>query len=507
MDNDILKLIKMITLLYLASRHEKNRGYVYETIRNNIKTIKVDSRALMGVGSIESIIESLRDTVEWMLCSNGAVIEQNELVNRLRINCLDNPEYMAIIEKTLLVEIPEEKIESRINSILGELKFMDKKNKCKSTIRKANGFLNFSGEYVELDPYLEDLIGELTEIKSSNSSNIMDLPGLVDIVDFGNESEIVKVLEKMTKLYDPSCMINTGLIGLNRALGGHGIIRGWLYNVGAVSFGYKTGHLLDLTLNIPRFNKPWLLDPTKKPLYIRFTFETSVAQDTKILYQKAKFFETGIKVPINKIDVHEASYYLKNYFESNGYKFVLAHFDPSDFTVYHLIRALDHYISQGYEIQVCNVDYLGKIAKNTIAPREDLKLPLTFELWRSYCHARGITQITGAQLGPEARALAKENPVGCTSKFAEGSWYADSKSLYNELDIETLSHVVKHVDGNTYWSLSRGKHRDHDETPLEHRSFYYKFEKGGIPPDFGGECKAIYKLPNAGYNSNVDYFD
>ena len=505
MDNEVLRLIKIITLLYLCGQSENKKDHIPEEIRKTLSHIKIDPRATQGVGSDENIIENLRDSAEWMLYAIDIKHSRDEILARLRINCRDNPEYMAIIEKTLMVEIIPERLDGRINSILGELRFLGKKDKVKKAIQLAHTKLNWSGEFIDMKPFLNDVISELSAINTG--MEVEELPGLVGMVDFGDVTEISKALEKGVALNSPEGILNTGLIGLNEALGGYGIIRGWMYNVGAISFGYKTGHLLDLALNIPRFNIPWLWNPVKKPMIVRISVETTIDQDTKMLFQRAWWQLNGVKIPLNKIDIDVASAFLKDFFESKGYKFVLLHFNPNIFTVFDLIKVLDSFEAKGYEIHLCDFDYATKIAKHTPAPRDDIKLSLTYDIMRSYCYPKGITMATGAQLNSDARAIAQGNPSSCTKTFASGSMYENSKSIYSELDVEILSHVYKHPNGKSYWCASRGKHRDHDYTPLSKRDFYYEFEAGGIRPDFGETSRALYKLPNLNNSDDLNLWE
>lgn len=495
MDNDVLKLIKMITLLYLCGESESKKDHICNEIRSMVTHIKVDPRAIQGIGSNENAIEGLRDTVEWMLHMFGTKFDMEELVSRLRVNCRDNPEHMEMVEKILRVEIDPSKLDARINFIVSELRFLAKKDKVRKIVQRANATLCFSNEYLDLNPFLDEIISELSEANANTS--VEELPGLIGMVDFGDTNQIKEALNKAVTTRSIDGMLNTGLTGLNDALGGLGLIRGWMYNIGAISFGYKTGSLLDLSLNVPRFNKPWLVNPLKIPLIVRISVETTIDQDTKILYQRAWWQKTGTKIRLKDIDLDEASDYLKTVFESQGYKFKLLHFNSNTFSVFDLIKVLDYFESLGYEIHMCVFDYATKIAKHTPAPREDLKLPLTYDLARCYCYPRGILFATAAQLNSDARKIAMENSSGCTRVFAKGSFYENAKSIYNELDVELLSHVHKHVDGKSYWTASVGKHRDHDDTPLSKRDFYYPFTPGGIMPDVGKDPGVIYKLPNA----------
>jgi galactitol-specific phosphotransferase system IIB component len=504
MDNEVLRLIKVITLLFLCGYKEGGSHHIKDEVKRILDKIKIDPKFTMGVGSDENIIENLRDSAEWMLYTIDTKHDVEDVIGRMRINCRDNPEYMAVIEKVLRVEVNPDKLDGRISSIINELRFITKKDNARKALQKANAKISFSGEFLEMQPFLNEVIAELSDLNTGMSQE--EIPGVETIVDFGNIADIAKALDRGITMNDEKGMLNTGYQGLNDAIGG-GLIRGWTYNIGAVSFGYKTGHLLDLTLNVPKFTKPWLFDPTKIPAIVRVSVETTTEQDVPVLYQRAHWRETGNYTPLGKIVKDEASEYIREYFDDTGYKVFLIKCNPNVFSVFNLISLLDKIIADGYEIHMCNFDYATKIAKHTPAPRDDIKLALTYDIMRAYCYPKGIALATGAQLDSQARAIAKENPSNCTKLFAEGSWYENSKSIYSELDMEILSNVCKHIDGSSYWCVSRGKRREGDFIPMNRRDFYYKFELGGIKPDVGEVSRALFRLPNSNSMSSANLFD
>lgn len=504
MDNEVLRLIKIITVLYLCNKKGSNFNHVLDEVKEILSKIKVDPRYTQGVGNDENVIENLRDSAEWLFFTVTNAHDLNEIISRLRLNCRDNSEYMDIIEKTLTNDIQDDQIDTRINSILNELRYINKKEKVKKIFSVGNAKLNFGNDYIDMGSFLTDAIGELSEVNNVMTAD--GIPGVEGTVDFGDPKAIHNALELGKNLNNVEGLLNTGYHGLNEAIGG-GLIRGWSHNFGGISGGGKTLGLIECTLNVPKYTKPYMIDKTKIPCLLRVTAETTVAQDTAAMYQRMHWRDRKEYISLGSIDVDHAEGFMKDYFDTTGYKVFLIKVDPNKFSIFNLFQLVDSYIAQGYEIHMLVFDYLPKIAKHTPAPRDDIKLSLTYDLFRGYCDPKAIAGVTAAQLNTIARDHARANPSECTRTFSEGSWYENARSIYNELDIEIMTHAFKHIDGKSYWSLSRGKRREGDFIPFNKRDCYYEFGAGGLTPDIDGPSKAIYKLPSVNKITDMDIWD
>jgi hypothetical protein len=130
-------------------------------------------------------------------------------------------------------------------------------------------------------------------------------------IDFSNKADIERALIKSKDSFTEMGAINTGLIGLNKACGGLGIRRGDLVNIAGYTHHYKSGLLLDLSLNIPKFNTPWMWDNTKKPMIFRASFENSNEQDLRILYSKMYEMKYNKRCDLNDISISKTEYRLQ----------------------------------------------------------------------------------------------------------------------------------------------------------------------------------------------------
>ena len=339
---------------------------------------------------------------------------------------------------------------------------------------------------------MNDVVSGITELQSSSNR---ETAGLVGSIDFEDETSIQEALYQGVSLVTEEGMLNTGFIGLNEALGG-GISRGYYYDIAGLTHHYKSGHLLDLTLNVPMFNVPWLWDKSKRPLILRFSFENTVDLDGTFLYQKLYAIQHKELIPVKEIDIGVAKKSLKEHFNQNGYSAQILHYDPSSFCVYDLFLILKHYIEKGYEIHFLVLDYPHLFAHNTFGETMESKIKNTVEMIRNFCYSRGITVAAGHQLNTEAQSLATEHKALFTQKVVGNGYTMGCKSLATKFDIEMVSHIVKHFDGKSYLTLSKGKHRGCTSVPESKKHFAYMFEDYGIVPDYGETSRALKSLPS-----------
>ncbi len=500
MENNILQLIKIITALYFNDKAEDDNPNIYDEIQNILKNIKVDPRVLSSLGNDDAVIESLRYTAEWMIYSK-CNFNRLDLLQRLSVNLQSDNDYIAIAKSYLDPEITSIDARKRANGIMQELRYEEKRNKLKAAIAKANAQLNFGSDYIEITPYINNLMTELGELHSSTNN---ETQGLLGKVNFTDDEDIENALTKGISLVDETGVLNTGFIGLNKACGGSGIPRGFLVNFGALTHCYKSGILIDLCLNIPVYNDPWMWDDTKKPMIMRISFENTIEQDVIILYKKLYEIKYKKRWAAGDVNIADAKNELKAHFQQRGYTFEMLHYDTANFCIYDLFDVLNKYIDYGFEIHAVMCDYLSQIAHHTFGDRLDSKIQRTSDMTRLFCYPKGITFITAHQLSTAAQEESKKNSVNFTKLVCTGGWYMDCKSLHTKLDLEFVMHIHKHIDGNDYLMFSRGKHRGGENTPQSHRHFIYQFQDlGGIMPDYGSEPMVLYSLPKV-MDTNIE---
>lgn len=383
MENNILQLIKIITALYFEDLAEDDGTHIIEEIQQALSNIKIDNRGSSGLGSEDAAIESLRYTAEWMLTNTSVGYSRENILQRLTVNLQCNNDYIEIASNSLDEKITALTARKRVNEILSELRFEKRKSRLRQLITKANAQINFSGDFIDNSVFIRELMGELENMGSVDSEEII---GHVGTVNFDDAKAIRSALEKSVEANSTEGLLDTGFQGMNKACGGNGIPRGAMVNVAALTHCYKSGMLIDLALNIPMHNDPWMWDIEKKPLILRISFENTIEQDISIMYQKLHEIKNQERCKLSDINIDIAGVTLRDHFATRGYHFALESYDPNNFSVYDLFDILNKYLEAGYEIHAVSCDYLTQISHNTIGDRDDVKIQKTYEMVRNFCY-------------------------------------------------------------------------------------------------------------------------
>ncbi len=505
MENTIQQLIKIITILYFNDKADDTNENIFDEVNKYLREIKIDARAIVGLGDLASVIEALRYTAEWMVHNNEGKYDRKLLLQRLTINCQGNNDYVEIAKLGLDENITSVDARKKVINLLLELRYDKKKNDLKNLIASLNAKLNFNNEYWEIGPTVTDLMTKLDDLQVTTKNEI---PGLVGEVDFTNSEFIEKALNKGIELSDVEGLLNTGDQYLNYTSGG-GFKRGFLINFNALTHHYKSGQLIDLSLNIPIYNNPWMWDQTKKPMILRISFENTIDQDIIIIYKKLYELTYKKAYDLTEVNIDEASKFLKDYFQQNGYTFHIQNYNPSNFCIYDLFNLLNKYINAGYEIHAVICDYLELITDNTYGDRKDSKISKTYEMVRCFCYPKGITFITAAQLDTEAKNYYNYNKLGFLDKVCDGGYNRDCKSLHHKLDLDYTLCIIRHSDSYTYLGRILGKNRGTSIIPTNNRKAYHRFEFiGGIIPDIDMVYSGMKEIPNlVNANDNIDCWE
>lgn len=501
MTDDILKLMKIISLLYYNNKLEVKNISINEEAKEILDNIELPPACELGDNTIGSVNRGMLETATWLYYDNGKGLSLNSLMQRCAVNLEMDNEYIDSLRYCLEENLSNDEMEEKMQSLLSELRFEHKCANLRELVKKANYEISITLTGKSPVDRCRRLLTELEELVTTTSE---DVPGCIGTVDFNEPNSVTASLERGLKLSTGEGLLDTGLVGLNRMFGG-GIQRGTLINFGGLSHMYKSGILIDLCMNLPFYNKPLLIDKKKKPLILRFTFENTVEQDTLIMYKKLYEIQNNKRCDINEVDIDKATETLVNYFASTGYEFKIESYDPSILSVHDLCARLGKFIDAGYEIHSVICDYLGLIAPLTFGDRLDTKITRTLEVVRTYCYPKGITFFNAHQLSTQAQHIYRDDKVGFASKVNTGGFYADCQSLHQKLDGEVVINIIKHKDGKSYLDMVRGKHRSGENTPEAHKRCLYQFQEfGGVIPDSGLKDASLSALPDievdAGYN-------
>jgi hypothetical protein len=254
--------------------------------------------------------------------------------------------------------------------------------------------------------------------------------------------------------------------------------------IAALQHKYKTGFTLSLLCQIAMYNKPYMIDTTKKPALLRISFEDDLTNNYQFIYQYLKYNETGALPDVRSDDVHEMVSYINNKLSVNGYEVFMMRVDPVNWTYKHIINRILELEAKGFEIHLAMVDYLSMVPTvgcNTSGPM-GTDLRDMFRRIRNFCSGKKITFLTPHQLSTDAKELVRNGNTSFVKFIAEKGYYSGSKQLDQELDLELYIHIEKEAK-ESYLTIMRGKHRGVGIIPDDMKYMVLKFPKNAPIPD------------------------
>ena len=242
-----------------------------------------------------------------------------------------------------------------------------------------------------------------------------------------------------------------------------GFSRGDTVVVGALQHKFKTGFTLTLFKQIALYNKPYMINPEKKPLLVRISFEDDITTNLKFLYKSLYENETGQKVNYEGLTSKDIAKYVEEKLSVNGYHVKLLRIDPTQYSYLQIINKMLEYEAEGYEIHLLMIDYLAMIPTTgciTTGPMGSDIRDL-YRRIRNFSSPRGITVITPHQLSTEAKQMIRDGRQNFVKEISEKGYYDKCRTIDNEVDLELYIHIEK-VNRKSYLTIQRGKHRGAD---------------------------------------------
>jgi hypothetical protein len=273
---------------------------------------------------------------------------------------------------------------------------------------------------------------------------------------------------------DKTTILKTGWQALNQALQG-GFRRGEQWVLPALQHQYKTGTTLTVFKQLAIYNVPVMINPAKKPLLLRISFEDSLLSNLQFLYQN--LYENEHKQKANLADVTPAqmAVYVKEKMQVTGYHVKMVRVNPSEWSYRDLINYVLELEANGYEIHGCIVDYLPMLP--TTGCEEGPMGHALRDLYRrtrNFFSSRKILLITPHQLSTDAKQLMRDGATNFVQKLVGMGYYAGSKQIDQEVDGELFQHIEK-INGRAYLTFQRGKHRGVGIIPDAHKYFVLPF--------------------------------
>lgn len=510
MSDHRLTLIRMLGAIYLEQNYlDKNRTTaLYREALDKIKPAMnglVNDFGADPIGALKDLAES---------CLNDSAKnshDKEDFLQKIRLSCTHDTylyEAAAIVIKR---DYTPEEAEKKANVLRDEVhEFVVSESMREITkfgYRMAHGEKD---NIVASHEFVTKMISKLTDIEKGLTRSTKDHKGLVGELDFSNVDALAQGFISAISEVSPLGVLRFGWQGLNDMFGNHnGGRRGESVVVGALPSNYKSGFCLEMVKSACLYNIPYMINPLKKPLIVRFSLENSYKQDLLYLYKSLMENEFGVKIDINEdeFDAVEAAKYVYARMNSNGYEFKLLQYDPSDFGFEDLFAKILQYESEGYEIHMCNVDYVQLMCDKGIDGANKAmgqNVREKFRRIRNFMEAHAIFFLTPHQLASSARMLIRAgNEEDFVKMVARKGHWDSCTTIDQEVDMDISIHVVQY-NLKKYLTVQRGKHRKFEETPLDKLFWCRLFEDiGGVKDDVLGPSLTRKKI-GGGTSSGTD---
>lgn len=489
--NNKLLLVTGITLLYRESQLPGASENSADLVRQIISGIRL-SDINIGLDHERDVLEGLRATALAM-CDNpvGHQYEPAEITQRLKVNCMEDEALYETLHDGISPELSENGLKRTCVNLKRTLANHFKETKIAEVVNNASYMLKFNRNKIEdIKKFVASVVSELEPYQVDTAEKD---PAIISDVDMGDEFAVTGVFSAIKDLDDGTTLLKTGWQGLNRMLDG-GFRRGEQWVIGALQHKFKTGFSLTLFKQLPIYNKPVMIDPKKKPLMVRISFEDPLTLNFQYLYQNLKEDETGEVPDLAGISDEEMARYVKEKLSVNGYHTRFIHVNPSMWTYRDIQNKVLELEADGYEIHVLMLDYLLKIP-TTGCDQGPMGVDIRnmYERLGNFCKQRGILMITPHQLSTDAKMQVREGRQDFVKGLVGGGYYAGCKQIDQVVDGELFVHIEE-VNNQSWFTIQRGKHRKIRQTLKEYLYMVLAFSKSGLLDDLGKEDSTRKKV-------------
>lgn len=503
-------LAKCVSLLYRESLLESKSENSSDLVRTVLENIK-PSDVSLGISSDRDVLTALKSTILEM-CDYPLdhVYEVSDLLQQLRINTGNDDKFFEALKQGIVEEMSESGLKRSIVNIRKSINNHFKEQTLLEVMTKYSSMLKYNRDKIpNINQFITEVVGQLEPLQMSNSSKD---PALIGEIDLGDDDGLHKLFHDIKTNTNGGAVYKTGWGDLDDML--QGGFRPGLSCIPALQHKYKTGFSLSIFKGIALCNKPQTTPENKKPLLLRISFEDNLEDNLQFLYQSLKYDETRqpVKIDNQGLTVEEISAYIKDRLQVNGFHIKMLRVDPTQWSYKSICNKIIELEAQGYNIEVLMLDYLGLVPTTGCLAMAGVGSDLRdmFRRIRNFVLPKKITCITPHQLSTEAKQLTRngvpEDKFVC--EVSEKGYYAGSKQLDQELDLEVYIHIFK-FNKEWYLSVQRGKHRIPTIVADMYKYFILKFPTNGmpIPMDRDGEKQGFRRLNQAPTNAPDELFE
>lgn len=505
---EILLLIRAITLMFRESQLDIGATSSPEIVKEVAETVRPPEMSVGSSDNDRDMIMGLRSmAVSMATNAEGTKYVAEDLLQKVRMLTRHDESLYESLKEGISGDMSEEHLRTITGAIRSEL----------NTYLREVQALNIIKEHSRKAALNRDDIASLPEFVANfraaleqYETNVKEKdPAIIGEVKLSETDRVEAIYRQAKELNNEAGIMKTGWQALNRMLQG-GFRRGEEVVIGALQHNFKTGFTLSLFKQIALYNKPYMIDPKKKPLLLRISFEDPLSLNFPFLYRNIKENETGEYADVTNSPVEEMAAFVHEKLTVNGYEVMLVHVNPSLWGY----RDVQNYVlsleAEGYEIHLLMLDYLNMLDKRGLDNNGPTGSNIRdlFRRMRNFCSPRKITLITPHQLSTEAKMLIRQgNEETFVRDIANKGYYDSCKTIDQEVDLELYIHIVK-ADGRSWLCIQRGKHRLIQQTKEEYKYTVMPFEDiGDIRDDVNGADTSRKKPAGAAPGQDAPWFD
>lgn len=495
--NEKLLLVKSVMLLYRESlatniNKEDGSGVIIRKALEQIKKAEVN----IGITREINVINSIKqEVIEMLENPPGYVYIKEDLIQRFKLLSGDDENLYEAFYDGFNIELDEFKLKQ---AILNDRRSLNAYNRSEELSKVISGMY---GEFVhnrdkihDIGKWAEGLRDKLEPFQARLDEKD---PAITDEFDIENEVDVARVAKAMSEEISGELGFIFGWQDINEMFNGM-LRRGECFVINAMQHNYKTGFSLSLFIHACLFNKPKLINPTKKPLLLRISFEDSVTLNLQFIYKYLYENETGTVIDekdVAGIAPEVIAKYVKEKLLATGFNVKLMKVDPMCWTINDLFNKVIELEAQGYEIQLCMLDYLPKMpTTGCVGNNGSEEYRNMLERTRQFFLKRKCLFITPWQISPDAKDLIRNGTSDFVKLLPGRGYTAGSKQIDQVLDAELYIHIEIHK-GISYLAIQGGKLRRIVKPTLDKTYRVLQFiPKGCIPWDLNKENSARLKV-------------
>lgn len=486
MDSKLL-LVKIITLLYKEASLGDPTISSGDLAKTALSTVKVPD----GSGEFDhgrDAIIALKATASWMIEQGpDYTYDHSTLLQRIRVNTGDDEFLYQAFESGLTQDGESDQLKKQCIMLRGELRNAIASVQFKELMKRVYRDVHFDADGFDVKKIAVALQEEVAKFAVGGTDDRIE--GMINELNIEDHEAIESYLvQAMTETSEEGIM-TLGHQAINRMTGYHnGLRRGETVVLGALQHNYKTGMVLTWFCQLALYNKPFMRDETKRPMLVLISTENDTHMNIMWLYQHLKENETQEAVDMRAINPAEAAKYVSERLHATGYNIRMYRMDPSTTTFQSYVDLITRLEAEGFEIHAVVVDYLNMFNKQGMI--QGASGYESRDLWRrmrNFNGPRGTIFISPHQLSPDAKRLVRTDVEDFLKIIANKGYWDGCTTIDQEVDLEIYIHIVK-VNGKSYLTVQRGKHRGVNNTPERHLSTVLPFkEVGNIPDDIHGK--------------------